>query len=307
MGEEKTKETEAQEIEAKINEIKDSLKNEKSAIHDLYSRSSPKKDLILLWAEYLEHLAKLGKYQKPISTISSHITQELTDMKIKSAISYVRKVLPFKYKNFDNKASENNAVTNENDSRKTSSDVKQHRKANKDYVKLLRASGEFLLDFADSIRDIELIEKLDPTEYQLLMKRHEHFLQLCKEATDKRTNVLPKTQFMFIEAFSIAGLNHCFSIYVKYLKEFTELTGKQSLKILSGKIQNIIPLYDPKTRIEALQSGFYGVRCEKCGSWRIDLVYHSGIGERLHCYNCTHEFLPIAETLPHKALKKKDN
>lgn len=66
-----------------------------------------------------------------------------------------------------------------------------------------------------------------------------------------------------------------------------QITGKQKLRILKRHEREVLPIFDPKTRDEALECGFYGVQCTNttCRSWRTDLVL-AGRGSKCMCHAC---------------------
>lgn len=66
-----------------------------------------------------------------------------------------------------------------------------------------------------------------------------------------------------------------------------QMTGKQKLRILKGHTREILPIFNPNNRDEALLAHFYGTQCPnpKCRSWRTDLV-PAGRDSKGMCHAC---------------------
>ena len=88
-------------------------------------------------------------------------------------------------------------------------------------------------------------------------------------------------------AFTETSKSDAFNKYLNYMREITKMTPKQAVKLLSGRVNNVEPLYNPTNMIEAKHVGFHGKPCPECNSYRVDKKYNSDTAENmLFCYAC---------------------
>lgn len=103
-------------------------------------------------------------------------------------------------------------------------------------------------------------------------------------------------QYMLLQliiAHSVAGGAEMFLTQVKKIS----LTPKQATKYRHGEVMELLPIYDPKNREEAILAGFYGQQCA-CGSWRVKLDKEATDDFKLHCFACLATFEPVTLKLP---------
>jgi hypothetical protein len=81
---------------------------------------------------------------------------------------------------------------------------------------------------------------------------------------DGRQDVSERFFPLMVKA-SIAGGDKATELYIKYVKEWTPLSGKQYTKLMHGRAVICHPFYDPKNADEAFEIGFYSGR--PCESW----------------------------------------
>lgn len=277
---------------AKIKEITDGLANPESTIYDTYANPATKRDMIVNWGNYLERLHHLGVYKEPINTISSHISQQLRTMKLTTAIYYAREVLPFKYKNDSmNRYKEEETITNSVGNPRKNSSGQDYKKSNANYIKRLSNTIETLSNVKKLLETkVELESQIDEDELTEFFIRWDQSVTRLNETISDKNMVIPSNAHYLIFAHSYSTLNHVYSHYVKHVKEFAYITGKQAGKIAKGKVSKLQLLFDPKDRNEALESGFYGQICDECGSWRTEYRY-SQEKEKffVHCFSCKHD------------------
>jgi len=293
--------TKVQEIQEKIQWIEDSLSGH-TPIHEVFASSSPKKDLILQWAEYLEELAKLGVYQKPIFTISTHISKRLHELQLDTAIDRVRHILPFKYKN-ENKMREEDDDDNLRLSRpQISSQEEELYKENRKLIKLCVQTSDFYATVVEKLYKKHFLSKISKKEKKELDEfflKWKNMLESAKDILDERNEVPHSKQFLFLYAKTLGTLGGTYSLFVKHLREFTTITPKQASKILSGRSSFLDSMYEPKNRLDAKNLGFYGFPCDYCNSWRTEYKVHPDNKEYLvHCFACGEWMLPKTQRLP---------
>lgn len=107
---------------------------------------------------------------------------------------------------------------------------------------------------------------------------------LCKKKNlnSEEHSLLVTTTAEMIEYFSF--------LYLGKVKKI-HLSRKQAKKICTGRVRNVLPLFDPRNRDEAIAQNFYGLQCKECDSWRVDRKESLGLKDHLYCYACTNEFL----------------
>lgn len=280
-------------IQANIDWIEENLKGN-TPIHEIFASRSPKKDLIQKWAIYLEELAKLGVYKQPVSTISSHITERMTSLGLPT--DYVREVLSVKYKT-SSTSDRQDTDTNEDKPREISSKPK---KENKELIKIAKQEIKFWNTVIKKLSKKPFMSKLPEGEMteEILLKWH-NLLDSAIQALDERNEVPHTKQFLFLFAKSQTTLGNTYALFVRYYREFAELTTKQAGKILRGESKYIDPMYEPKNRQDARHEGFYGFPCEQCGSFRTRLKWNDkSNNNEIKCFACGEWSPPKTIPLP---------
>ncbi len=156
----------------------------------------------------------------------------------------------------------------------------------KDTVRAKLSQGPFLSE----------VNRADPKawpEHEYTINR---LLETGRQCWDERQSAPVVTQHMLlmgIMANSVAGGAELFQTRVK---EIT-LTPKQATKYRHGEVRELLPIYDPKNRDEAILAGFYGQQCT-CGSWRVKLDKEATDVFKLHCFACLSTFEPVTLKLP---------
>jgi hypothetical protein len=263
--------SEADDLLNKIKEITDGLGDRNSAIYDAYANPTTKRDMIINWGNHLERLHELGIYQEPIHTISAHISSKLRSMDLPTAVFWAREVLPFKYKDDSmNRYKKEDELTSEVKPRKNSSDF-DFKKSNVNYLKRITNTIETLTAVKKLLETkVELESLIDEDELTEFFIRWDQSTTKLNETLSDKNMVMPSNAHYLIFAHSITTLNHVYSHYIKHVKEFAYITGKQAGKIAKGKVTKLQLLFEPKDRNESLEAGFYGQPCDECGSWRTE-------------------------------------
>jgi len=268
-----TKQDEIIQVQKEIEDIKSGLRQEGGWLRELYSSKSPKKDALIHWANCIEKLHELGVYKEPLNTISSSIQKELRTMGLGEAVVYVHEVLPFKYKDQSyNHSKQSDEREVEPHKYSSNSDNIQYIEANKLALQDVRKDIEILKQFEKKLEESDYISKLDLQEFKEFLLAKEMGRQRLQDVLDGREKVMYSTQHIFFHYFSGANTDYIFANYVKHIKDFADFTSKQALKILRGRVSRLLPLYEPKNRVEAINAGFYGIPCDECGSYRVDKI-----------------------------------
>lgn len=292
----------------KVAEFKSKLHTPGNLIYDVYNNPSPKKDLLLAWAKELEVQQKLGGYEKPITEISTTIRHELKEMQMTSAIHWLKKVLPHKYKNESYIHDEDEDLGDiqypENSS--LSKEDKEYRlkQMNASYIKRLSKTIENLKNIRTNLETkVEFVPKLDQAELGKFYMHWDFANKRITEILDGRDKVLPSQQHVLFFALANATQSFTFSMFVRKIRDLAVLTPKQAGKILRGHITHVQDLFDPKNRMEACEVGFYGTQCQFCekfdkASWRVEYKYNKDSGNyELFCHQC-HTWDKIVKTEP---------
>lgn len=285
----KSKQDEIVQLKNRIQLYKSSLQNPNTFDSLLLSSSAPKKDRIRLWGETLEKIFYLEGRHDEIDSISTIITLELRELNLNKNIPYVRLVLPSKYKD----KSQTRAATLlkdsfncDNNSRQTQPD-QDYSKENEPEIKLIKDTISTLTIYLDKLTKIPLLSKVNLLEYDELSTKHRALTTLLLEAMDERDKVLPSKLHLLIHGYAQGTKSHAFTMYLQYMREILKLTTKQASKLLSGRVNKVELLLDPKNKNEARQAGFHGLPCVECGSYRVDFKYNPDVANNmLFCYSC---------------------
>ena len=265
-----TNQKEIEELQAKIAWIKDNLKNTNTPISEIFASSSPKREILLKWGQYIEKLAGHGVYKKPLSTMSTHITNELKELGYTNSIEYVRKSLPFKYNDASKDHSEDDELRGTDDRESSSEDF---TKENRHYIERIAKTIQVLETVKDKLTQRHFMNliiktKKDERQTEELLYRWDNAIEQLSDILDGREKVPFAKQALFLYCANLGTLTHIYSQFIVHIRKFAKITPKQVGKILEGKVSRITLLYEPKNRLEALDK-FFGFPCDWCGSWRV--------------------------------------
>lgn len=257
--------------------------------HSIWVSNAPKRDLITRWAQNLEILHEAGIYKEPVNSISTYISRKLRVAGMESAIHYVRVSLDFKYKNESLMSRlEDNTIESSGDTNyHQNSSTQNVQKLNKDFIHYLeRTIHELQKDLNRLEKDVILEPEIPEIEAEQFFLTWKHFINRHREAWDGREKVLSTQQYIMGYCLSAFSLNHAYSKYLLYAKEKLTLTPKQAGKLIRLQVRKIQDVFNPKTIEEALELGFYGQMCDKCGSHRTVKKYHNDLmNNELFCYS----------------------
>lgn len=277
-------------LKSRIENFKRDFQNPMTFTYSLYNSRSPKKDHLRAWGEALEDLHKLGEYKDELYTISTTITRELKEMGLKEAVEYVREALPAKYKDSAKihasiLLADELRMREDQPREKVKSDEEIERENSK-YIQDLEDDKILLSEIQTKLKHHEFVSKIDPYELDEFFTKKKQLRTLIRQALDGRDKVLVDKLHLFIEAFENSK-NFTFTKYMEIVRGVLELTSKQAVKLLTGRVSKVELLFEPKGRPEARQAGFYGTPCPECGSYRMDYKYNTDVHkDMLFCYAC---------------------
>ena len=280
---------EIDEIRKECDWIETALTDPDSVEHRIYLSDAPRKDLITRWASNLELLHDAGEFHQDVNTISGYIQTKFRDWGMERAQHYVSAVLDFKYKDSthiinvyrEDPSSYENTIDSSN---LLSFEAKN---TNTLLISFMLHTIEALKSNIERLRkDVLLESKVPERESELMFLNWGHILKRHQEAWDGREKVLSTHQHIMAYCLSGFSLNHAYVEYVRYAKEDTKLTEKQASKMARLQTNKIDPLFDPRNFMEAKELGFYGLQCEKCGSWRTEKRWNNDASkDELYCYD----------------------
>lgn len=295
------------------------LQNPKHYLHALLSNDSPKKTFYQTWAKILEDKYILEDTPEKIPFISNQLRRKLISMKQDSKIVWMYGCLAPKYKQRDF-----NPADLYGEQTKTSSPNINYEVENKQYIDRITDHIAACTKIREKLKSVEFLSKkdkkgvllLEPGRVQSDLKIMDAADNLMVDMWDNRTEVSVNTQHMLVSMVLRFNSGYAAGAYLGFIKDFgaaamgksvsalgSLLSPKQVGKIMRGLCKNLHVRYDPKSKDEAMETGFYGDRCENCFSWRVvyESIYNTNKGAletRSRCYGCNETWVPELELLP---------
>lgn len=294
---EETKEVKIKNLLNKIDRFEKDLVDPESSLTRIYSSIGPKKGLFIDWADSLEELHELGWYKEPIGSISTHIKKRLKKLGYDRIQNYVHEVLPNKYKDayYIHKDDE---ARMENPSDNSSKDINCEQE-NAKSIEIYKKIRDVFSAKLSQLKSQHYESKLDKKELQHDYLILNNAINFFNEAHDNRQSVPTITQHTLAITIATATMNYATGLFLTKLKKYgaskskknlkllDELTTKQAGKICRGQVKNVLALFNPRNRDQAIDCGFYGLQCPSCGSYRLEEKAHPDSGKwLLFCYNC---------------------
>ena len=282
-------------LKEQINTFKQSLRNPASFDRNILLSSTPKKDHIRMWGETLEKIFILENRYDEINSISTIIGLELKEMGLQKVIVYSQRVLPFKYKDASKMHKKSTLLDDMRTIRHTQyvGTVKSDEQITKENKRVIESYTDTIITlekFVEKLHTKEFLGKLDDDAIHLVDEfiiNATGFNKLLNNMYDEREKVLTEKQHLLAHAFAQYNKSFAFNMYLKYIRDFEDMTPKQAVRILKGRITKVEPMYDPEDMIHARAAGFSGFQCDECGSWRLDERYHTDMAKNMmFCYAC---------------------
>jgi len=152
----------------------------------------------------------------------------------------------------------------------------------------LQMSINVISKFLNKSIEHDLASKMSPKEFEEFCETIEQFNKHLNAKFFDKMITLEKLQknIFLITTF----LNYLYSIYILHIWKPSKPSRKQISKILHLRTRKVLPLFDPKNQKEAVEAGFIGIQCLKCGSWRVDEKYVDTKFRTFHCFACLNEW-----------------
>ena len=292
------------EEQEQIESAKKTVKQFEAELHDPNSTVSifclttgPRKEFFTVWAEKLEYLHEMGEYKEPVNTISQHIKKILRLCGKKNTIHYVHEILINKYKDerYDNRDEDEGG---KNPLLNSSKDINYYQE-NERSIQIREDTIEFHRAEISQFKTEHYESKLDKKELDHGYLIWQSALNFGNEVHDNRQSVPTITQHTLAFTIATATMNYACGLFLTKLKKYgaskskknldnlDALTTKQAGKICRGQVKNVLALFDPRNRDEAIDCNFYGLQCPNCDSYRLEEKAHPDSAEwLLFCYNC---------------------
>lgn len=309
-------ENEIKEIKKEIDAIENGISS--GLVTKLFSET--KKSTLLYLAEKYERLYELKASEIPTNQIANYLVKKFDNMNIKISTSNLYEALPSKYKTH-----KPNPVIDDSVERNENSSFINYEEENELFLELIEEIENTWKNIKTKLKTSQFLKKKDDEGNYLLDQKQIHedikliraSNQFVNEMFDDRVTMAISTQYMAVRIFGEEASKYAASVYVSRLKELGNakikeardnltrlMSFKQFRKLLTGHVKNLIPLYIPKNKGEAILKGYYGVQCKnmQCKSWRVffEDVLEDGVMKKLcKCYECNAKpFKPITEVLP---------
>jgi len=290
------------EIDNKLTKLDGDLESNDHYINDIMF--TKKKDFFNGWAELIEEKLIIQGQVDQIQFISNQIRLKLKSTGHDSAISNMYEQLGTKYKSHKQSINDEDLDNNKSNSEigiDNSSKINQvnFEEENSPYMETIDLAIDFLKLQKLKLKTESFLSKLDPDTFAEENHILRSAIQFGNEVWDNRQSVPTSTQFLLAKTIAAETINHGSGLFLTYLKKYgaakskisidtlDALTSKQSGKILKGNVRNIIPIFEPKNRDEAIFCGFYGNQCEHCMSFRVIEISLTPGEWNCKCFNCT--------------------
>jgi|APSaa5957512535_1039671.scaffolds.fasta_scaffold02378_5 hypothetical protein len=294
-------------INKKLDSLNGDLKSDQHYINDILFKN--RKDFYSGWCNLLEEKCVLEGEPEKIKSVANVIRLKLIETGHGSAVNYMYEQVSSKFKshNTNDNTEElgNSFPVNGNDNSSKINSV-NFEEENSQYIETIDLLIDFLKSQKSKLKIMPFVSNLDPNtfaeENHILIKS----IQFAEEVWDNRQSVPTLTQFLLAKTIAEETINHGSGIFIKHLKKYgaakskssinilDDLTSKQSGKILKGNVRNILPIFEPKSKVEAIFSGFYGTPCENCDSFRvIEIQSRPGVWQ-CKCFNCANIFNSVS-------------
>lgn len=259
-GPKKTLEQELEELENKEVLLKEDLKKPDTLLREAYFSDSPKKNLIVKWAENLEerHDLEIELHRsltvKTVGGISSYIKSELKKMGVPSStLSYVHESLGHKYKYEKYDSSEKDESEGDAEQRLNSSNlIANYSKENTSLLETIHQQIEFLKNFRNKAKSSRILSALSPAEllqYEETNLRIQASQLFAGQIIDDRQSVPILAQLKLVMAIVASTNNFAAGQYVSQVKQygankmidsqaFFEKTAKEAFDNLPKKTQD---------------------------------------------------------------------
>ena len=147
---------------------------------------------------------------------------------------------------------------------------------------------EFMEDHIDTTKAIisklkttPFVSKLDKKQLQEDLKCMYFADKSVMDCFDDRKSLPVAAQHIALRVYAEEPAKYAANVYVQKIKKFGGFKQKEAMdnlmsfkqfrKLLTGKVKELRDRYIPKSKDEAMERGYYGMRCSdmQCKSWRV--------------------------------------
>ena len=257
-----------------------------------------------LWLKMAEQLVDDGI---PKDKVSSNIIKLVTSqMRTQTKNPELRKNIRFNNSWFSLTMSEHGYTDSERGHNKANPDRDQkilpYDGQNSEFVNLLediRDTTQMIRERCKTISDkkgipVDFKKELDIKNYAELIRDLKTAAKIADNDTNLKTKVPENATWIFKKSMEVTATlvkigNAFLQTRIKLNDKYNYfLTTKQAVKFSRGKEPNILPVFTPKNRDEAIFANWYGVKC-KCDSWRVQAAKTGG-ANKVECVDCGNKF-----------------
>jgi len=277
--------------------IKENLTKD-TPLRTMYQQN--KNEIFVIWADALESKINNGSIDIPINKIGRHIRRELLDMDLEPAVVYMYEVLPAKFKHAADEHQDEEELVSENVGNPTDNSSDDYSINNQS---LLIIAND-LKNTATNLINYLQITKVEPNcidEWIIIIKKMtDAVIEKAKFTADGREKLCKLDQVLTLELASSCTLNSIYDELTAQKMKQSTITSKQMGKITQMKIKVAFDTLRPHTEIEAINHGWTGNACDKCGEYRVERAYHSDVHNyEDHCVTCDNwQKMNMSKALP---------
>ena len=171
------------------------------------------------------------------------------------------------------------------------SSLSEYEKENSQYINIILDTKEFLDVALKKLKHNHFMSLLgEDSKTEISIHDWKAQLQIATSFFNHKEKIPVNTQHMMLHAIGTTSSNNEAALeYFKLRTESQKITGKQLSKYRSGEIKNELAIFNPTNRFTAIQWNYFGVKCNKCKSWKIELVSF-GHKNKVRCMACENTF-----------------
>ena len=258
-----------------------------------------------LWLKMAEQLVDDGIPKHKVSTniiklVTSQMRSQTKDPDLRDKVKFINSW-------FSLTMSEHGYTDSERGHNKANPDRDQkilpYDGQNSEFVNLLedlRDTTQMIRERCKTISDkkgvpVDFKKELDIKNYAELIRDLKTAAKIADNDTNLKTRVPENSTWIFKKSLELtATLVKIGNVFLQTRIKLNDkygyfLTTKQAAKFAHGREPNILPVFEPKNRDEAIFALWYGLQCKKCKSWRVQEAKTGG-KTLLECIDCGNKF-----------------
>jgi len=254
-------------------------------LRDIYLKN--KNEIFVLWAEAVNAKINDGTIDIPINKVGHHIRRELIQMKLDVAIVYMYEVIPSKFKHAAEKEiNEYENVGNPTDYSSVE-ETKDYSIDNQPLINIANDLKNTAANLIDYLQATAVVPNCSVEWLSSVRKMTNAVMEKAKYTADGREKLCKLDQVLTLNLANSCTLNSIYDELTSQKMEQSTITSKQMGKIVTLKIKDAFETLRPKTEVQAINHGWTGLPCEKCGEYRVERAYNSDEHNYMdHCVTC---------------------